>query len=69
MRERTYRVDTDRLRALSAAHGPDVAIARRLGISRQRWYTYKSGMADVPETFVDLICAEFNLERQKLVVA
>lgn len=67
MRERTFRVDQDKLIYLSKIHR-GTQIAAKLGISKQRWQHYKTGKHDVPESVVNGLCSIFGLERSSLVL-
>lgn len=68
MRERTLRVDKSKLVSLSEVYRPS-KIAKKLNISKQRWHSYKVGARDVPESIVDNLCEQFNLEKNELVLA
>lgn len=68
MREASYKVDVEKLEALSKVYRSS-HIARRLGISRQVWHTYKSGTNDVPERMLQRICEEFKIEKGELALS
>lgn len=67
MRERSYKVDTEKLQALSRVYKPS-RIAKQLNVSRQRWHMWQSGDNDVPESMLDLICQEFRIEKHELAL-
>lgn len=67
MRERSFRVDTAKLVALSTIHRPS-HIAKTLGISKQRWHLYKIGKNDIPESMLDRICDTFKLNKDDLAL-
>lgn len=66
MREQTFRIHTDRLLALSKIHKP-TDIARILGISKQRWRNYETGVNDVPAGILRLLCASFGIAKNELI--
>ena len=66
MRERTIKVKTEKLQALSAVY-KSTKIAEILGISKQRWHNYKAGENDIPESMLESICQKFQLTRRDLV--
>lgn len=67
MRERTLPVDTAKLNALSELYRPKT-VADKIGISKQRWRNYETGKNDVPESIIDRLCLEFNLNKSDLVL-
>lgn len=66
MRERTLKVDVAKLISLSDVYKPS-KIAEKLNISRQRWNNYKTGRHDMPESVVDVLCANYGLNKNDLV--
>lgn len=68
MRERTIKVNKDKLLTLSSLYRPS-KIAGKLGISKQRWRHYETGKNDMPESVLDDLCEEFNLDKSDLVLA
>jgi transcriptional regulator with XRE-family HTH domain len=68
MRERSYKVDNEKLQLLSQIHRP-AHIAKRLNISRQLWHRYKQGDTDIPESRLNAICAEFGLIKEEMIIA
>lgn len=65
MRERTIRVDTRKLEILSSLYRSS-QVAKRLNISKQRWHNYKTGTRDIPESTLEAICKEFQLNMADL---
>jgi len=68
MRERTFKVDKDKLKSLSNVYRSS-KIAEKLDISKQRWHHYKKGKNDMPESIVDNLCAIYNLDKNDLILA
>lgn len=67
MRERTVKVNVDKLVTLSSLYRPS-RIAKTLDISKQRWRHYETGKNDVPESLVQKLCAEYNLSERDLIL-
>lgn len=65
MQERTLRVNTKKLQQLSAVYKM-TGVAARLGISKQRFHHYVIGKYDMPESILDRLCSEFQLNRAEL---
>ncbi len=68
MRERSYRVDRNKLSEINKVYRTS-NIINRLNISRQVWHNYRSGKSDVPEGVVDRICNEFKINKDELALA
>ena len=69
MRERTFRVDREKLESLSKVYRPS-KIAEKLNISKQRWHSYKiEDGNDMPESIVDQLCAHFSLNKDDLILS
>ena len=66
MKEATFPVRTDKLKALSTIHRP-AHIARRLGISRQLWANYENQVHDMRDSLINKLCDEFQLKREEVV--
>lgn len=67
MRERTIKIDTDKLAALKSLYRPS-KIAERLEISKQRWRHYETGKNDMPDSVLKKLCSEFNLTETDLAL-
>ena len=67
MRERTLKVKTDKLRALSKIYRP-TKVAEKLNISKQRWRNYEIGKNDIPESVLKSLCQEFDLAENEIVM-
>lgn len=67
MRERSIKVDTNTLIKLTGLYRSS-DIARQIGVSRQLWHSYKTGKCDLPESTLDRLCAEYKLDKTKMVV-
>lgn len=67
MRERSYKVDTAKLEALSQLYKGG-KIAKQLNISKQLWSNYKRGKNDIPESMLNRICDEFKLNKDELAL-
>lgn len=71
MRERSVKVDTEKLNQLSQLYKGAV-VARSIGVSKQLWQKYKKGSkkggCDMPESVVDRLCGEYKLDKALIVV-
>ena len=67
MRERTNKVDTDKLIFLGAVYRPSI-VAKTLGISKQRWHNYVIGVNDMPDSVLEKLCKEYNLTEDQITL-
>ena len=67
MRERSVRVDTDKLIQLSKLY-KSVTVAREIGVSKQVWHRYKSAKSDMPESVLDRLCNIYHLDKNAMIV-
>ena len=67
MRERSVRVDTDKLIQLSKLY-KGVNVARDLGVSKQVFSYYKKGKRDMPESVLDRLCDIYRLDKDSMIV-
>lgn len=67
MRERTVKVDRQKLANLSSLYRP-TRVAAKLDISKQRWRHYETGKNDLPESLLQKLCVEFDLSEKDLIL-
>lgn len=66
MRERSVPVNIEKLQALNQLYRPR-NVARRLSISKQLWNNYSKGHHDMPESMIDRLCGEFQLDKAEVI--